>query len=187
MRILSLDPGTVNYGFAIVDIRHKHGKTAFQVLENGKCERTVKTLKSAKVMREEMALYEMWLGDLVARYQPHAVAAERYMTRGIKGPLVECVNIMIGMTLTLIEKPFKIMPAATWKNAVSRQGVDLKAQYKVVGVTPHQVDAAMIGVYTGCQAFGLNQFGDLNLPKLFPRFLEQLEQTSVIPVKERKR
>lgn len=186
MRILSLDPGTVNFGFAVVDIRHKRGKTSFRVLENGKCEQTVKTLKTAKTMREEMALYEMWLGDLVARYGPQAIAAERYMTRGINGPTVECVNIMIGMTLTLVEKPFKIMPAATWKNAVTRQGVDLKAAYKKTMVTPHQVDAALIGVYTGCQAFKLNQFGDLNLPKIFYNFLRQLEETSTTRLTNRK-
>lgn len=186
MRILALDPGTANFGFAVIDLRHSRGKTAFRVLENGKCLHTVKTLKMGKVMGEEMALFELWLGDLVARYSPNAVAAERFMTRGINGPTVECVNIMIGMALTLVGRPFKIMPAATWKNCVSRQGVDLKEQYKKTQVTPHQVDAALIGVYTGCQAYRLEQFGDLNMPKLFPSFLRQLEQTSTLKLVNRK-
>lgn len=186
MRILSLDPGTANFGYAVIDIRHKGEKTSFRVLENGKCEHTVKTLKTGKTLREEMALHEYWLGDLVARYSPDAVAAERYMTRGINGPTVECVNIMLGMVFMLVPTPSKIMPAATWKNAVSRQGVDLKEQYKKTMVTPHQVDAAMIGVYTGCQAFKLNQFGDLNLPGLFPNFLRQLEATSSVRLINRK-
>lgn len=186
MRILSLDPGTVNFGYAVIDIRHKNNKTAFKVLENGKCESTVRTLKTGKTMREEMALYELWLGDLVGRYQPHAVSAERFMTRGINGPTVECVNIMLGITFTLIDLPFKIMPAATWKNAVTRQEVDLKAQYKKTRVTPHQVDAALIGVYTGCQAFKLEQFGDLDLPELFPSFLRQMDATSTFKLVNRK-
>jgi Holliday junction resolvasome RuvABC endonuclease subunit len=186
MRILSLDPGTTNFGYGVLDVRHKDSQTSFRVLENGKCPFTVKTLKTAKVMGDEMALYELWLGDLVARYAPDAVAAERFMTRGINGPTVECVNIMIGITLSLMGKPFKIMPAATWKNAVTRQGVDLKEQYKKTMVTPHQVDACMIGLYTGCQAFRLDQFGDLDLPKLFPNFLRSLEETATFRLINRK-
>lgn len=186
MRILALDPGTANFGYAVVDIKHQHGKVSFKVLENGKCEPTVRTLKTAKVMREEMALFELWLGDLVGTYNPQAVAAERYMTRGINGPTVECVNIMLGQVLTLVPLPFKIMPAATWKNAVSRQEVDLREQYKKTMVTPHQVDAALIGIYTGCQAFHLKDFGPLNWHSQFEPFLRMLENTSTAKLINRK-
>jgi hypothetical protein len=186
LRILSLDPGTSNFGYAVVDIRHNKGQVAARVLENGKCEHTVRTLKTAKVMRAEMDQFELWLGGLVGQYAPDAVAAERYMTRGINGPTVECVNIMIGQVLTLIPVPFKIMPAATWKNGISRQDVDLKEQYKLTKVTPHQVDAAMIGVYTGCQAYGLKDFGPLDLDVFFPRLLRQLEATSTTKLINRK-
>jgi hypothetical protein len=177
LRILALDPGTANFGYAVVDLR---------VLENGKCEATVRTLKTAATMRQEMAEFEFWLGDICDRWKPQAVAAERYMTRGINGPTVECVNIMIGIVLTVLPLPFKIMPAATWKNCVSRQDVDLKEMYKKTMVTPHQVDAALIGVFTGCQAFKLQQFGDIDWSTVFPDFLRQLESTSTFKLINRK-
>lgn len=186
MRLLSLDPGTSNFGYAVVEVRHNKGQVAARVLENGKCEHTVRTLKKAKTMREEMDQFEIWLGSLYGQYQPDAVCAERYMTRGINGPTVECVNIMIGQVLTLLPMPFKIMPAATWKNAISRQDLDLKEQYKLTKVTPHQVDAAMIGVYTGCQAYGLKDYGPLDLEVFFPRLLRQLEDTSTSKLINRK-
>lgn len=186
LRLLALDPGTSNFGYAVVEVRHNKGQVAARVLENGKCEHTVRTLKNAKTMREEMDQFELWLGGLVGQYAPQAVAAERYMTRGINGPTVECVNIMIGQVLTLVDLPFKIMPAATWKNAISRQEIDLKEQYKLTRVTPHQVDAAFIGIYTGCQAYGLKDFGPLDLEGFFPKVLRQLEDTSTSKLINRK-
>jgi hypothetical protein len=186
LRLLSLDPGTANFGYAVVEVRHNKGQVAARVLENGKCEHTVRTLKTAKIMREEMDQFELWLGGLVGQYAPQAVAAERYMTRGINGPTVECVNIMIGQVLTLVDLPFKIMPAATWKNAISRREIDLKEQYKLTKVTPHQVDAAMIGIYTGCQAYGFKDFGPLDVEALFPKLLRQLENTSTAKLINRK-
>jgi Holliday junction resolvasome RuvABC endonuclease subunit len=186
LRLLSLDPGTANFGWAVVEVRHNKGQVAARVLENGKCEHTVHTLKNAKEMREEMLQFELWLGLIMGQYEPQAATAERFMTRGINGPTVECVNIMIGQVLTLVDLPFKIMPAATWKNAISRSGVDLKEQYKLTKVTPHQVDAAMIGIYTGCQAYGFKDFGPLDLEYLFPRLLRQLEDTSTAKLINRK-
>lgn len=186
MRLLALDPGTSNFGYAVVEVRHNKGQVAARVLENGKCEHTVRTLKTGKIMREEMDQFELFIGTLYGQYQPDAVAAERYMTRGINGPTVECVNIMIGQVLTLLPIPFKIMPAATWKNGISRQDIDLKEQYKLTKVTPHQLDASMIGVYTACQAYGLKDFGPLNLEVFFPKWLRQLEETSTCKLINRK-
>jgi hypothetical protein len=189
VRILSLDPGTANFGYAVVDIaRHpkKAKSVVFRVLENGKCPSTVCTLKSSPVLREEMSRFEYWLGSLVSEYEPDAVAAERFMTRGIKGPTVECVNIMIGMVTVLVPRPFKIMPAATWKNAVNRSGVDLKSAYKLTSVSPHQLDASLIGLYTGCAAYHLKDFGELDLQSVMPKLFVNLEETATVPLINRK-
>lgn len=189
MRILSLDPGTANFGYAVVDVaRHprKDNSVVFKVVENGKCPSTVHTLKSSSILREEMSQFEYWLGGLVTQYTPDAVAAERFMTRGIKGPTVECVNIMIGMVTVLIPRPFKIMPAATWKNAVTRSGADLKEAYKLTKVSPHQLDASLIGLYTGCAAYKLKDFGSLDLEAVLPKLFLNLEETATVPLINRK-
>lgn len=186
MRLLSLDPGTANFGYAVIDVTHNKGKIHVEVLENGKCLSTVRTLKTAGMLRQEMAWFEFWLGDLVARWKPNAVSGERYMTRGINGPTVECVNIMLGIVFTLVPLPFKIMPAATWKNAIGRQDLDLKDWYKRSGVTPHQFDACMIGVYTACKAFGYKDFGPIDLEKLFRKLCVDLDATSTVKLVNRK-
>jgi hypothetical protein len=93
---------------------------------------------------------------------------------------------MMGTVFTLLPLPFKFMPAATWKNACTRYGVDLKEEYRKTLVTPHQVDAGLIGLYTGCQAFHLKDFGPLDLESCFPSYLRMLENTSTAKLINRK-
>jgi hypothetical protein len=72
----------------------------------------------------------------------------------------------------------KVIPAATWKNAVKRAGIDLKAEYKRVRVTPHQLDAVLIGLYIGFRGYGRKDFGDVDLPAIWDSILDQVELTS---------
>lgn len=186
--ISSHDPGTANYGYAVVQLTKQAQRIKFRVLENGLCPTTVKNLKDVKAHRLEVEAYMAWLRSLKARYDLDAVCVERFMTRGIKGPTVECVNQMIGgMEMGPLRGiNLKMMPAATWKNAVTRAGVDLKATYKIARVTPHQLDACLIGIYTGHQGFKVKDFGPTDLAASMPRLLDQIEATSTEKLINRK-
>lgn len=186
--LFSNDPGTANYGYAVVQTTKVKNKIRFQVLENGLCPSTVKNLKDVREHRQEVDAYMAWAQGIKDRYEPDAVCIERFMTRGIKGPTVECVNQMIGGLEmgVFYGTPLKMMPAATWKNAVTRSGVDLNATYKVARVTPHQLDACLIGIYTGHQGFGVKDFGETDLPKVLNKLLDQIEATSTYKLANRK-
>jgi Holliday junction resolvasome RuvABC endonuclease subunit len=180
--IFAHDPGTRSYGYAIVVIeRDGRGKLRAQVVENGLCPSTIVNLKNPKVMTAEHRAYGQWLYQVMSRHKIDAISAERYMTRGIKGPTVEAVNMMIGTLLcagATFGIPVKVMPAATWKNAVRRSGIELATMYKAVRVTPHQLDSSLQGIYTGCSGFRVKDYGDLNLRSIARSLVKQIDASS---------
>lgn len=164
--ILANDPGTTNYGFAIVKATMKQttaGRTLdFSILEHGLIPSTVRTLKNGKQLIAEIKAYLMTIQGLRIKHIPVAWIAERYMTRGIKGSTIEMVAIMMGSVLGKYHKKmrFKFIIAAEWKNQVNKRG-DLKEFYKAVRpyrITPHQVDACFIGIYGAHRWAGLKGF-----------------------------
>lgn len=56
------------------------------------------------------------------KWNPRRVLAERFMPRGIRGTLIEVVNIMIGIMAAICVRRkinFRVLTASTWKNRVS--------------------------------------------------------------------
>lgn len=187
LRIFTADPGSSNYGFAVVEV-YKHRNTLrFNVVLNGLCKSTVRQLASSKRLRSEMIAYQQFIRTIRRKYQPNAIGAERYMPRGIGGNTIELVNFMIALLLdSKPHLPVKVIPAAQWKNAVKRAGVDLKAAYKDVATTPHQLDACLIGLYLGCMAYGHKDFGPIKLKKEWAKLLAQVEGSSQEPLNRNK-
>lgn len=178
LTILSSDPGYTNYGWSIVQFRKSDSGLSFRVVENGLCRSTVSNLKDGKVLSQQLEEYAKFMKSLIEKHNVDAICAERFMTRGINGPSVEMVNFMLGVLVSLAKKPVKLWPAVVWKNALRRKGVELKEWYKYCRTTPHQLDAVLIGVYTGYVAYGYKDFGDLNIKKLMPRLIDQVESTT---------
>lgn len=187
LTLLSSDPGFRNYGFSVVQFR-KQGDNdlAFRILEAGHCSATVSNLKSGKVLVAQLAAYKEFLRAKVDKYGVQAFTAERFMTRGVNGPSIEMVNFMLGVMVSSFDKPVKLWPAVTWKNAVRRKGVDLSYWYKWCKASPHQLDATLIGIYTGYRAYGFNDFGNLDLEDRMPSIIERLESVSLEPLVNRK-
>lgn len=164
--ILANDPGTANYGFCVIRATI-HGsrpnvRLEFAVLEHGLVRNTLRTLKNTRLLREELALYMSAMRKIKAKHAPVVWVAERYMTRGIKGVTIELVSVMIGSMLGRYHKQmrFRLIIAAEWKNQVNKLG-DLKEFYKAMRpykITPHQVDACLIGIYTAHKMVGLKGF-----------------------------
>lgn len=179
--IFSHDFGSANYGYGITQVKLVGDRILFRILENGLCPSTIRDLSSIKQRRTERDGFVDWLTKIRDQHNPDVLAGERYMTRGIKGPTIESVNIMIGAvenSPAFWPQMIKVIPAATWKNAVKRAGIDLKAEYKRVRVTPHQLDAVLIGLYIGFRGYGRKDFGDVDLPSIWDKILDQVELTS---------
>jgi len=124
----------------------------------------------------------LWeLDQWVDLFDPNAIVAERFQSRGLKGSLVESVNLMLGVILgTYRERSVRLITAATWKNRFQKaHEVDLKNVYKVCGAQPHQLDATLIGLWALEQ--GLGPF-----PHSVRSVLAQVEDTSLVRLSKRK-
>lgn len=184
LRIFAHDPGSSNYGYAIVEGRLVDDQVKFRVVTNGLCPYPIHDLKDHKTRRSQRTDYLEWVRGMCRTYQPNGIFGERYMTRGIKGPTVECVNMMLGL-LQSMELPDAYIPAAVWKNAVTRQGIELKDEYKLCRTAPHQLDATLIGVYALHQALNVKDFGSMT-QKRFHKLVDQIEKTSTAKLYNRK-
>lgn len=184
LRIFAHDPGSKNYGYAIIEGKKNGQRVDIRVLENGLCPCPMNNLKDHKIRQKQRDLYLDWVYSSVKKWQVQGMFAERYMTRGIKGPTIESVNMMLGLLQSLC-MPDRYIPAAVWKNAVRRQGIDLGLEYKLCRTAPHQLDASLIGVWAIHQAFGLKDFGTMN-QRQFIKIVDQIERTSKAKLYNRK-
>ncbi len=185
LRIFAHDPGSRNYGYAIVEgWLSRPDRVEFRVLRNGLCPCPMNNLKDHRARQAQSRRYLGWARKMAERYEVNGIFGERYMTRGIKGPTVESINMMLGLLQSLC-LPDAFVPAATWKNAVTRHEIDLKAEYKFCRTAPHQLDASLIGVYALHQAFGVKDFGSMT-EKRFHKLVDQIEATSKAKLYNRK-
>ena len=184
LRIFAHDPGSHNYGYAVVYGWMKDDRVKFRVETNGLCPCPINDLKDHRARQKQRTAYLQWARGMVEDYAIDGIFGERYMTRGIKGPTVESVNMMLGL-LQSLELKDAYIPAAVWKNAVGRQGIDLKVEYKLCRTAPHQLDASLIGVYAIHQAFNVKDYGTMGL-KRFHRLVDQVEETSTAKLFNRK-
>mgnify|MGYP000632603437 CR=1 FL=1 len=118
MIVMAHDPGSVNYGFAILEGQILDGKLKYRVRTNGLVPFTIKNLKDQDIRRKQRIKYQKWCKNIIAEYGVERLIGERYQTRGISGPTIECVNMMLGVLQTM-KVPDTLVTAATWKNAVA--------------------------------------------------------------------
>jgi hypothetical protein len=174
-RILSLDPGSKNTGIAIVAInKNKTQVVANSILTNPLYDLT-KFLQQREIFREEI---DNW----IQTYKPNGIIIERFQARGLLGSLGELVSIMIGIISERYSLPIKLVTASTWKNQWNRKFLDypLDDLYKKCKITPHQLDAILIG------RFGLELGLKIELKDVIIEIIKQSEQTSLIPLIKRK-
>lgn len=180
--ILAHDPGSVNYGYALVAGRVQGKRLKVRILESGKLTNTITQMKKRRLRTRQREAYVKEIEVLVKKYKPDWMIAERYMTRGIRGLLVECVNSMLGSLEARVPIPCVLVPAVTWKQEWNRTGLDLKALYKVVRTTPHQLDAVMMGIFAMLKI--------LELPRQkfkIKQVIRQLEATSKVELKRKRK
>ena len=114
MRIIALDPGSKNFAVAVMDGR--------KVLETCYLT-TIKSLKWDDFEEEAKGFRKRWF-DLLQKYEPDCVLAERFMARpgGNGGAVGEYINVMIGILSTVNASkgiPTHLVTSAQWKNALN--------------------------------------------------------------------
>lgn len=176
--VLSLDPGSRNMGIAATQIDLRSGKAA--VLANAVMTNPIHGL-TREVLEPQRDAFVEELGQWVSLFEPNAIVAERFQSRGLKGSLVESVNLMLGIILGhYSDRSIRLITAATWKNRFQKaHAVDLKELYKTCGAQPHQLDATLIGLWALEQ--GLRPF-----PHSPKSVIESVERTSLVKLSNRK-
>jgi len=149
LRILSLDPGTYNYGYSIIEV-YEDGD--WSLLKSGRIHTTLKVMNSG--MRDQSSGYAGVIRSLVRDHFITHVIAERYMSRRMGGTTIECVNAMLGITMAVCDQLrvfLKVIPSSQWKNEAGRRNEflleDMYQSGKENRITPHTIDAVMIGLY----------------------------------------
>ena len=107
-------------------------------------------------------------------YEVDEIVAERFMSRGNGGTLIESVNMMLGQLNTVSRNKITLLSASTWKNRVNKF-FDLKDFYTQVRVEAHEVDAVLMSMYCAEQILDLD---------ILPRFKKKNERTNLIKVIE---
>jgi hypothetical protein len=163
--ILACDPGTANFGIALVGL--VKGKP--RVYANAVMMRPMNDLKKVNKQGSQFKLeLAQWLSA-----RPGGIIAERFQTRGIGGTTIETVSCMLGI-LSCFGLPMKAVVASQWKNEFKRRfGQDLKELYPTVSVAPHQLDAALIGIY------GLEQGMGTKFEWEYKSIFKQVESTAL--------
>lgn len=155
-RILGLDPGLTNFGIALTELDLETCQV--RVVRNSMLRNPVRDLKGG--LRAQQRRFFKEINYWVERGRVDGIVAERFQARGLRGNTGECVTFMLGLLSAQIQKPLKLVTAATWKNPLNRrlretEFEDLKQLYKWTKVQPHQLDATFISIYGYEQGTGI--------------------------------
>lgn len=173
-RILALDPGSRNMGISLVATNG----AKYKVIANSIVTNPLHDLTNIGIQRK---LFLDEIDGWINQFQPDGIIAERFQTRGLQGPLVELVSVMLGL-LASYKVPVKFITAATWKNAWHRRFDPLLLDdlYKTCLTTPHQLDASFIGFYGLELGLGIDIDYDPH------EVIKQVEQSSLVRLINRK-
>lgn len=165
---LALDPGVNNFGLAVITGEYSVSKSTitYSFLASEMLQHTLVEIKDSP--KQQLSLFLRQIRKVCKEHTVDAIIAERYQNRGIRGKTIEAVNMMLGSLLVCNTLPVTLITAATWKNACNRQ-LPLKDWYQAVKkpLTPHRLDAALIGLYGLQQEWQLTPFFNLSQKKFF--------------------
>lgn len=202
--IVSLDPGKFNFGYAVQRVKvSRTGTVKVNVIENGIVD---VPLDSMKVDEFETGVgdFYLWCSQFIEgieyrnKTKIDVIALERYTTTGARvGPTAEVSNVSIGILATILHMHYpriklRIYMNATWKNAINRiKEPEYKKRFlldmcALCGCTPHQVDAAIIGLYAAEKEMGVSVMAALAGKKFMNKYLTALEETSLYKLTNRK-
>ncbi len=165
LTILGLDPGTVNFGWSVVQARRKpDGHLQYRILACGVVppQHTVRSVVGTT--GEEMAVLLRWVRGVVTQYGVDLMIGERFQPRSsILGSNTELIGMVFGALIAenlagRLPPVERILPA-TWKNRTRRGAIgDLKFLYRGPKQrrvryqgSNHELDATCIALYLAYQ------------------------------------
>lgn len=186
--ILAHDPGSHNYGVAVVRIQIDEGlgtkdvidRVPFSLVYAGRMKSIFTSIKDSRLARQELDSFNKELHGIYEKFRPDVQIAERFMSRRMGGVTIELVNMLLGSLRVYSEQnniPLRLIPASQWKNELKRRGVDLKDLYKKaksIKRTPHELDAAFIAVYGAFKLMKVKPFNVRNPTNLAGAVLHKL-------------
>ena len=192
LRVLSADPGAKNFAISVND--HKingSGIMVSKVLNTYIMENPIKKVTPQAGRDASMFLSEF--SELCERFGPFDLfIAERYMARGVMvGGTIEVVGFMLGLTthymrMHMPECDIDLVSAAAWKNSYNSVYKDKKAlaqAYKLCAATPHEMDAAFIGLYGASKLLKVKPFTSISEEKARDKLLMRIENASRAPLR----
>jgi len=179
MRILSGDPGKVNFALTVINFEKKK----LDIIGTRMFGSPIQDLTG-----DLGAVTKKFLDEITAidkKYGPFdAMCFERFQSRGLGGNTIEAISIMIGVMAFYCHKkkiPFFAITASQWKNAFNRECEpklkDLYDEFKLTSKKSkkaiHEFDSMLIGVYTFYKMNNLKPFAGIQktIYKLIDRFL----------------
>ncbi|QZE59467.1 Holliday junction resolvase [Erwinia phage pEa_SNUABM_2] len=178
MRILSGDPGKVNFALSVQEFKDKR----ITVLGTRMFQHPIQNLHYD--MRQPTKEFLAELELMWKLYGPFdAMCFERFQSRGLGGNTIEAISLMLGVISFFALKkkcPLDLITASQWKNAFNRT-MDLKGYYAEHNLTSkksrkaiHEFDASLIGVYTFYRHSGIKPFAGFNriIDVYVPKFLD---------------
>jgi hypothetical protein len=155
LKVLSFDPGSSNFGVFAGVLGGVTKIEKIKIRYSGMLKNPLVSIDKGLELQAQTFIEE--ISNLIDKYEPDIIIAERFQARGLKGKTVELVNMMLGMIAGLtLEKQeelgksicLKFITAATWKNALNRE-TSLDEIYSLVkSKEKHKIDAALIGIYS---------------------------------------
>lgn len=168
MRVLSMDPGTANFGITVLDAGKKGDKMGARIVGTCMFGHTIKVPTSLPQHRAFRAA--IWA--LEHHYGPFdLVCAERFQSRGLKGLAIESINMMLAIVGEVYPNA-TFYTASTWKNAFNRMDDlnavynDLKEVNKEVKKSErhqiHEFDSSLMGMYCAAKHFDVTPFENID-------------------------
>lgn len=166
MRILTGDPGKVNFALSVQEFKDNR----ITILGTRMFQRPIQNLQYD--MREPTKAFMQELESIWKQYGPFdAMCFERFQSRGLGGNTIEAISLMLGVASVFALKkkcPIDLITASQWKNAFNRHmvlndyydGYNLKSKKSRKAI--HEFDACLIGTYTFYRRSNIKPFVGFN-------------------------
>lgn len=153
LNVLGFDPGTANFGVfggTLFGVRSLH---RVQVKISKMLEHPLTTLTGD--FHENSEAFAEEVRELLREIRPQVIVFERFQARGLRGPVVELISVMLGIVTGLARKfeadtgkriLIKVVTASQWKNRVN-QVTALDDMYATMKAKDHhRLDACLMAL-----------------------------------------
>lgn len=159
MLVMGCDGGTLNFGVSVIEIgnciRPVYSTLLTATINNATNKESVTKWRKDVGMAvppfdESSRIFQENIRNIVQKFPPDFVTAERFQTRGFGGPTIEHISLMNAFIFAETGSARRVLiPAAEWKARVNAwyplESIYMEATE--IGLTHHHVDSSLIGLY----------------------------------------